>query len=107
MLKSANERLLKNRQKTDERMTHHEIHRKSRWEGNTHGMATAGSGAARATSAIDEAATAGGSGARAKATAETQERAARAVVDVKATAGEESEVMATAGSGAAQAPPDA
>ena len=90
MLKSANERLLNNRQKTDERMTHHEIQRESRWEGNTHGMATAGSGAARATpdaqaqatrAAIDETATAGGSGARAQATAETQARAARAVVD--------------------------
>ena len=63
---------------------------KSTTDVKTEVMATAGSGAARATpdaqaqatrAAIDETATAGGSGARAQATAETQARAARAVVD--------------------------
>jgi hypothetical protein len=72
----------------------------------TEEMATAGSGAARATpdaqahatkAAIDETATAGGNGARAKATAETQAKAAKAVVDVKATAGRDERAEAKPG----------
>ena len=72
----------------------------------TEEMATAGSGAARATpdaqakatrGAIDETVTAGGSGARAKTTAETQAEAAKAVVDVKATAGRDERAEAKPG----------